>query len=183
MQYARKKGLPSVDVLNLSFGFFHETPDDPDTFSEVTRLLDEIRALDCVVVCSAGNEATDRPAFPAALAPHDARHVSVGALNPAADSVALFSNIGDWVDVYAPGVSILSTLPVSFQGAVQAGMRDDRLGLRRETLDVDDFRGGFAVWSGTSFAAPVVAGRIAAHMARGTDAAAAADEVVSALSR
>lgn len=183
MQFAEENHLPRIDVLNLSFGFFHETPEDRDTFSEVARLLDGIRDLGCVVVCSAGNEATDRPAFPAALAPKNVRHVSVGALNPASDSVALFSNIGHWVDVYAPGVSILSTLPVVFQGSVQAGMRDDRLGLRRETLDIDDFRGGFGVWSGTSFAAPVVAGRIAAWIAGGADAASAVEKVVAALSQ
>jgi hypothetical protein len=32
----------------------------------------------------------------------------------------------------------------------------------REALDPDDYRGGFAVWSGTSFAAPL----LAAHLAR-----------------
>ena len=95
------------------------------------------------------------------------RHVAVGALNPADYSVALFSNIGDWVDVFAPGVSLVSTVPVVFDGGVQAGTRDDKNGRRRETLDVDDFRGGYGVWSGTSFAAPVVAGRIAARIAEG----------------
>ena len=123
-----------------------------------------------MVVCSAGNEATDRPTYPAALPNTGERHISVGALNPADHSVALFSNIGDWVDVYAPGVSLVSTVPVDFDGGIQAGTRDDKNGRRRETLDVDDFRGGFGVWSGTSFAAPVVAGRIAAQIADGKPA-------------
>ncbi len=122
-------------------------------------------------MCSAGNEATDRPTFPAALwnwegsdfvvdEPADAApHVAVGALNPNG-SVALFSNIGAWVHTYAPGAAVLSTSP-PFNGGVQAGTRSDRLGMRRETIDPDDFTGGFALWSGTSFAAPYVAGRLA----------------------
>ena len=134
--------------------------------SEITDLLRKLRDdHDVVVVCSAGNEATDRPTYPAALPNRGRRHISVGALNPADHSVALFSNIGDWVDVYAPGVSLVSTVPVTFDGGIQAGTRDDKVGRRRETLDVDDFRGGFGVWSGTSFAAPVVAGCIAAQIA------------------
>ena len=168
-----------VHVLNLSFSFYHETPDDPTAISDIAELLRRLRDdHDVVVVCSAGNEATDRPTYPAALPNTGERHLSVGALNPADHSVALFSNIGDWVDVYAPGVSLVSTVPVVFDGGVQAGTRDDKNGRRRETLDVDDFRGGYGVWSGTSFAAPVVAGRIAARIAEGDTST---DAVISVL--
>ena len=168
-----------VRVLNLSFSFYHETPDDPAAISRITELLRRLRDdYDVVVVCSAGNEATDRPTYPAGLPNTGEKHLSVGALNPADHSVALFSNIGDWVDVYAPGVSLVSTVPVDFDGGIQAGTRDDKDGRRRETLDVDDFRGGYGVWSGTSFAAPVVAGRIAARIAGGNTST---DAVISAI--
>ncbi len=176
------RGGSRVAVLNLSFSYFHETPDDLDTVSELRRLLDEIRARGCVVVCSAGNEATSRPTYPAAIASNDPnRHVSVGALNPSDHSTALFSNVGAWVEVFAPGVCLVSTLPVGFDGGLQAGTRNDRDGRRRETLDVDDFRGGFGVWSGTSFAAPVVAARIADAMVAGQSPEEAKDSVKAAL--
>ena len=160
-----------IDVMSLSLGYYHETPEDELFDRTLSELLAIARRHGCAVVCSAGNEATDRPTFPAALwnwagsdfrvdDPADAApHVSVGALNPNG-SVALFSNIGAWVHTYAPGAAVLSTSP-PLNGGVQAGTRADRLGMRRETIDPDDFTGGFALWSGTSFAAPYVAGRLA----------------------
>lgn len=188
----REKNAFTVDVLNLSFSYYHESPEHGPVQEELYALLRRIRGAGCVVVCSAGNDATDRPAFPAAL--YDwpdsdvsivekasdglAPHVAVGALNPSDNSVALFSNLGAWVGVYAPGVAILSTLPVVFDGGVQAGSSSAAHRRRRETLDIDDFRGGFAVWSGTSFAAPLVAGRIARRL--GELAASSGHTVLSA---
>jgi hypothetical protein len=63
----------------------------------------------------------------------------------------------------------MSTMP-PFQGGLQPIARtavDHRI---RESIDPDDFRGavgprhrgGFGLWSGTSFAAPTVAGAVAA---------------------
>lgn len=206
-----EKGEPRpIDVLNLSLGYYHETPHDEEFDDTMSILLADARRLGCAVVCSAGNDSTDRPAFPAALwgykgaeyvvvDPQDAApHVSVGALNPDNRTVALFSNLGAWVKAYAPGTSVLSTAP-AFQGAVQAGTRDDvtvqGAPLHRSSLDPDDFTGGFALWSGTSFAAPWVAGAIAHRLSAGlrTDgrsqdvrhrdeaARAAADEIVALL--
>jgi subtilisin family serine protease len=124
------------------------------------------------VVCSAGNDAIDRPSFPASLwawpgadngiaSDKHVPLVSVGAINPSQHSLALFSNVGPWVRTYAPGAVVVSTTP-AFTGGTQAVTRADAYGFERQTVDPDDYRGGFAAWSGTSFAAPYVAGKVAA---------------------
>ncbi len=59
----------------------------------------------------------------------------------------------------------MSTFP-GFNGGIQAGSRDDRDGYRRETIDPDDFGGGFGLWSGTSFAAPYLAGLLARDLSK-----------------
>ncbi len=165
-----------IDVVNLSCSYYHEKPEEEAVDSELYDLLRRLRAAGTVVVCSAGNDSTDRPAAPASLhhwdgadcgiadEGHIAPLVTVGALNPSLTSVALFSNVGEWVKTYVRGVSVLSTVPTNFQGGIQSDLSSDEYGRRRETLDIDDFGSGFAVWSGTSFAAPVIAGRIAAQL-------------------
>jgi hypothetical protein len=59
------------------------------------------------------------------------------------------------------GAQVLSTQPTTFRGALQPAARttDATAHKAREALDLDDLRQGFATWSGTSFAAPGVAGR------------------------
>ncbi|QKJ18410.1 S8 family peptidase [Microbacterium hominis] len=170
----KKHGGRAIDVINLSIGYYHETPDDGLFDTTLAELLLRARRTGCAVVCSAGNDATDRPTFPAALwqwgnelvvpdPKNAAPHVSVGALNPNG-TVALFSNIGSWVKTYAPGAAVLSCFP-HLNGGLQPEVRNDRQHLARETIDPDDFDGGFALWSGTSFAAPYVAGMLAARIA------------------
>lgn len=181
-----RQGGRQIDVMNLSLGYYHETPEDDLFDRTLGELLLAARVRGCAVVCSAGNDATDRPAFPAALYHWDgydfkapdsrsaAPHLAVGARNPNG-TVALYSNIGAWVSTYAPGTSVISTFP-PFNGGRQPGVRDDRGELRRESIDPDDFTGpeqpglrdevgtGFALWSGTSFAAPYVAAQLAAEI-------------------
>lgn len=170
----------AIDVLNLSLSYYHETPNETDLLDVSLRTLLELLGKEGVtVVCSVGNDATDRPAYPAAFGPwlpdkqgkrpsigkkSEAPIVSVGAFNPDGRVDALFSNVGRWVRHYERGAAILSTFP-KVQGGYQPVARtwvevvDNRRA--RSSMDPDDFRSGFAVWSGTSFAAPVTAGRLA----------------------
>ena len=166
-------GYP-IDVFNLSMGYYHETPEDEQfdvTMYDILRLMGDCGVT---VVCSAGNDATARPMFPAAFAPwadgsgqvKPSRKrvpvVSVGALNPNGTE-ALFSNEGPWVRAYAQGAAVMSTLP-PFQGGLQPAARTTAYDRVRESIDPDDFTGSFAVWSGTSFAAPLFAGQVAARL-------------------
>jgi len=170
-----EEGGHPIDVLSLSLGYYHETPLDllfDPTMYDILRLLGECGVS---VVCSAGNDATARPMFPAAFAPWaDGRGpvpvdaalvpiVSVGALNPNGTD-ALFSNAGPWVRAYAPGAAVMSTLP-QFQGGLEPQARTEAYMRVRESIDPDDYTGSFALWSGTSFSAPLFAGRVAAELA------------------
>ena len=146
-----------ADVVNISLGC-HTYDDRPSPV--VARALAALGRRTVVVAC-AGNSATDRPFWPAAMKPV----VGVAALD--GDDRAWFSNHGWWVDACAQGVGVASTF-VSFDGT------------RPPVRGVDpDLFQGYAVWSGTSFAAPAVAGRIAARAAaEGVDAVTAADRVL-----
>lgn len=88
----------------------------------------------------------------------------MGALNPGG-TVAYFSNDGDWVTTFRMGSALVSTFPVDVTSAMQPTAEVQYRDRLRTTLDPDDFRGGFCTWSGTSFAAPVLAGQIAAALA------------------
>lgn len=106
-------------------------------------VIDDVIASGVVVVAAAGNDGTDNPGaaqggYPAAYP----NVLSVGATCPpgsapgctgAVDTRASFSNFGPWVDLYAPGASVVSY----------------------------DHLGNLVSVSGTSFASPITAGVVA----------------------
>lgn len=106
---------------------------------------------DVVLVAAAGNDSTDRPFYPAAYT----WAVSVGALGPDQAHRAWFSNHGDWVDVYALG-----------EGMVNAYANGEYLYQEPPKAPAVQIFEGMSRWDGTSFAAPLVAGMIADHLAR-----------------
>ncbi len=160
----------TIDVMSLSLGYYHESPEDVLYTSALARTLEQLGRLGVCVVASAGNDSTTNPMFPAGLAPAGGQGakrgavplVSVGALNPNG-TVALFSNDGDWVSCRRPGAAVISTFPTTFDGGLEPRRRT-RLG---EDIDPDDFKSGFGLWSGTSFSAPYLAGQLADRMFSG----------------
>jgi subtilisin family serine protease len=109
-----------------------------------------------VLVAAAGNEHTDRPFWPAALK----NVIAVGALDATGTHRASFSNSGWWVEACAVGQDVRSAFPLP------------------------DGRAGYARWSGTSFAAPVLTGTIARVAAQqDVPVAAAADLVLDRAGR
>ena len=157
------KGLAQagdVDVLNLSLGGYTFDDRAPIALDSALSLL----SSRTVVVCAAGNAASDRLFWPGA----DYRFISVAALDPKTGAKAPFSNYGSWVRASAPGVRIHSTYP-TYDGKLA--------GPGGKPVEFD----GWAIWEGTSFAAPHVAGRIAALMTGlGVSSAEAASRLLAA---
>ncbi len=145
-----------AEIINLSLGT--EMPhDQPPVASLVAleiigeRCKDTDR--DVVVVAAAGNNGNRRPVFPAAFSgmPHiGVPVVAVGALSLDAEPTE-FSSRGFWVTCSTTGEAVLSTY-VRGRETVEIDWRDP-----------DEFTGEnpWAVWSGTSFAAPQISGAIA----------------------
>lgn len=140
-------GRSGMDVLNLSFGCSTEDGEAPLALAAAIDRLDP----DIVVVAAAGNhgdeegDAGRRPLWPAAL--DDV--VAVGAAD--GSTTAPFSPPAPWVDLRAPGVGVVSTYLTG----------------RVRLPDSEEEFTGLAAWSGTSFAAAVVSGAVAARIEPG----------------
>ncbi|SDJ72872.1 S8 family peptidase [Nonomuraea jiangxiensis] len=153
-----------VDVLCCAFGGFSEAGDA--AMQALFDKVNQLRARGVIVVNAAGNYATTRPFYLAALSetavsgPPLAPMIGVAAKNPDG-TIAIFSNEHPAVRWRAPGAMVVSTFPPQFQGAQNAALTTGE----RASLDVDAV-GPFCAWSGTSFAAPIVAGCIAAELTR-----------------
>jgi len=111
-------------VINISFG-------GPSSSYTVQNAANYAWDHGAVICASAANYNTSTPYYPAAC-----DHVVAVAATDSADRKASFSNYGDWIDITAPGVSILTT----------------------------SNGGGYGYWSGTSFSSPIACGLAALVM-------------------
>jgi hypothetical protein len=159
-----------IDMVVLAMGYVDENPhDEPGGW--IGEAVQRLVKLGVPVIAAAGNQSSDRPFYPAAFAAQSqiesvAPILSVGALNPNRH-IAMFSNEGPWVSCYATGAGLVSTYPCEAKGSRMPDRRakSSIVNRHRESHDPDDFSSGFAVWSGTSFAAPIVAAYLLNAMA------------------
>ncbi|GAB3992721.1 hypothetical protein GCM10029992_02570 [Glycomyces albus] len=94
----------------------------------------------------------------------------------------MFSNDGPWVSCFATGAALVSTFPCDGKGSRMPDRQaESSIDRHRESHDPDDFSAGYAIWSGTSFAAPIAAAYLANEMAEsGVPAAAVGDSAQAA---
>jgi hypothetical protein len=148
-------------ILSLSFG--GQAPQPPALLREAVA-----RAIKAgiPVIASAGNDGVCTPQYPAAFP----GVIAVAALGP--DGPPLWTNYGDWVDACAPGVDLVSAFFDRFDGAFPT----------MNTFDPDHFN-GWATWSGTSFAVPVVVAAVARELVCGRRADGSDLDAVTAVER
>jgi len=153
---------PGVSIINLSLGYFTQDDSVPEPVKNTVTQLGK----DVVVVASAGNSAGSRMSWPAALP--EVLAVAAVTKDPKSGQLAAttYTNFGSWVGACAEGERVstyvkgqmqLSTGPIPFVG--------------------------YARWRGTSFAAPHVAGRLAAVMTKYGYTAAQARAYLESLAR
>lgn len=116
-----------ADVINIS----QDTSDAKDPGQSLERAIDAALDKDIVVVASAGNDGDNGKGKKTYPASYDG--VLAVAASDRNNERAAFSQSGTWVDVAAPGVDMISTVP----------------------------GGGHCSDSGTSFSAPYVTGVVA----------------------
>jgi subtilase family protein len=126
-----------VDVVLMAFGR-PKAPGEEDP-QKLKDAIAELGANGVKFVASAGNAHSDTETLPACLAMNPGSPVvSVGAGISAKDR-EWYSNYGPWVREWRPG-TVVSVMPL-------AGPNQDP--------------NGFALWSGTSFSAAILAGELA----------------------
>ncbi|ACN15724.1 putative alkaline serine protease (subtilase family protein) [Desulforapulum autotrophicum HRM2] len=115
MNYAADQG---VRIINISIG-------GSSYSSTLQNAVNYAWNKGAAIFARAHNYSTDTPYYPAACA-----NVVAVSATTSSDTLASFSNYGDWIDISAPGAYILTTT----RG------------------------GGYGNWNGTSFSSPITAG-------------------------
>lgn len=134
-------------IINLSLGT--QTLDDEPPLALQVALETLFDGYDAVVVAAAGNYGDPRPCWPAAFSSmFPGRVVAVGGLT-ASGAGAPWSTHGGWVTCSVVGEGVVSTYVI--------GTEDVRIDYPPDTFGPNSW----ATWTGTSFAAPQVAGALA----------------------
>lgn len=131
-----------AEVINLSIGW----PEN-QTIDIIKEAIAEAQRRGIIIVAAAGNDSTN-----AILRPCQYKGVICVAAHAPDGSLASFTNFGFGVDIAAPGVEILSTIPNSIRSIRLPGLT------------------GYDLMSGTSQATPFVTGVIAEMLSRGVPA-------------
>ncbi len=127
-----------VDVVLMAFGRPKERGEDNP--ASLVRQFGKLGCKGVTIVASAGNAGVDTETIPACLAADRSLPVvSVGA-GTSAENREHYSNYGSWVHEWRTG-TVTSLMPL--------------------TRGLDGDGNGFALWSGTSFSAAIVAGELA----------------------
>ncbi len=111
-----------ADIINVSFGTSEESKALEDAVKRAQK-------AGVIIVASAGNGGNQEKQYPAAYS----HVIAVAAFDEASNGVPIWGTYGDWVDVSAPGVDIVSSRP----------------------------GGTMASWSGSSMSAPIVSAQVA----------------------
>jgi subtilisin family serine protease len=137
-------------VVNMSFRGYTEADDPPIALAWAIRFLRRTRREDgsVALVASCGNDASCRPTWPAVLP----GVIGVAALAENG-APATFTNFGPNARACAPGVGIISTFLFDLDPGHAVADANP-------SSDLADFQ-GWASWSGTSFAAPIVGAELA----------------------
>jgi hypothetical protein len=144
-----------VDIVLMAFAGSLENNDTGRT--KFHELLRQLHDRGVILVAAAGNDASDALMYPAAF---EEVH-GVGALT-SDGAMAMYTNDGKWVNFYAEGYAVVSCAPIDLDGHRAPTYQNPTH--NRKSYDVDNFSSGLMCWSGTSFAAGIVASRIAAHL-------------------
>ncbi len=137
--YAMNSG---AQVINFSLGW----PEDQNT-DIIREVIIEAQRRGIIIVAAAGNDSTN-----ALLRPCQYKNVICVAAHRPDGALASFSNYGLGVDIAAPGVEILSTIPSKDSSVRLLGFL------------------GYDYLSGTSQATPFVTGVVAEMLSRGISA-------------
>ncbi|MGD9214643.1 MAG: S8 family serine peptidase [Desulfobacteraceae bacterium] len=130
-----------ADIINLSLG-------SEENSSVLSAAIQAARGEGVIVIAAAGNEATDRPLYPAS----NDGVISVSAVDYAAN-LAIYSSYGSTIDVAAPGGD--STADLNYDGygdGVVSTFGSDTTG----SITME-----YGIYQGTSMAAPHVSAVVA----------------------